>query len=115
MLHQVTTGESDKVMSEGKYESDKAIHTVLPSFRPKPYTWGQYEASEPARYFLLAECREIGQQPPEPMCLASRLAELHKKFVSQTGKFGFHTTACHGKAPQLTECWDDSWERLYHK
>lgn len=102
-------------MIEGQFESDKAIHAVLPSFCPKPYAWGRYKAPRPARYFLLAEFREIGQQPPEPTLFAFRLAELHKKSISPTGKFGFHTTTCHSKSPQLTDCWEDSWEVLYRK
>ena len=102
-------------MSEGQYESDKAIHNISPSFCPKPYTWGQYKAPGPPQYFLISEFREIGQQPPEPLRFASRLAEFHKNSVSPTGKFGFHTTTCHGKAPQLTDCWESSWETLYHK
>lgn len=113
--HSVTTGESDRLMAEGQYESDKAIHAVSPSFCPKPYAWGRYKVPDPTTYFLLAEFREIGQQPPEPIRFTSQLAEFHKKSVSPTGKFGFHTTTCHGKAPQLTDCWEDSWEALYHK
>ncbi|KAL9120851.1 MAG: hypothetical protein Q9187_002589 [Circinaria calcarea] len=111
----VTTGESDRVMSEGQYESDKAIHAVSPAFAPKTFAWGKYQAQGPPHYFLLAEFREIGQQPPEPTRLASRLAEFHKNSVSPTGKFGFHTTTCHGKITQITDCWEDLWEKLYHK
>ena len=102
-------------MSEGQFESDKAIHAVSPTFAPKTYAWGQYKAASPAHYFLLAEFREIGQQPPEPTRLAARLAELHKNSVSPTGKFGFHIKTCHGKMAQANDCWEDSWEIFYHK
>jgi len=102
-------------MSEGQFESDKAIHAVSPSFCPKPHAWDQYRAAGPPTYFLLADFREIGQQPPEPTRFTSHLAEFHQKSVSPTGKFGFHTTTCHGKAAQLTVCWEDSWEALYRK
>lgn len=111
--HKVTTGENDLVMIEGQYESDKAIHAVSPSFCPKPYAWGQYKATGPSHYFLLAEFREIGQQPPEPTHFSARLAEFHKNSVSPTGMFGFHTTTCHGKAPLLTGCWEKSWEKFF--
>lgn len=101
-------------MSEGQYESDAAIYAISPLFTPKPFCWGKYKAPGPDTYFLLAEFREIGQQPPEPIRLAARLAEMHKKSISPTGKFGFHTTTCHGKMPQLTDLWSDNWEELYH-
>jgi fructosamine-3-kinase len=102
-------------MSEGQFESDKALHEVLPSFCPKPYALGKYKAAGPANYFILAEFRDIGQQPPEPARFTARLAELHKKSVSPTGKFGFHVKSCHGKAPQLTDTWEESWEVSYYK
>ncbi|KAI1077811.1 Fructosamine kinase-domain-containing protein [Whalleya microplaca] len=112
----VTTGESDFEMTEGQFESDKAIYDVSSTFCPKPFTWGQYKATPgPATYFLLSEFREVGKQPPEPMRFAARLADLHKRSISPTGKFGFHTVTCHGKAPQLTDCWEESWETLYRK
>lgn len=102
-------------MTEGQYESDKALNDVIPSFCPKPFVWGKYTAPGPANYFLLSEFRQLGQQPPEPVLFTQRLAELHKRSVSPTGKFGFHVTTCHGKAAQLTDLWEDSWEALFHK
>ncbi|KAL9015314.1 MAG: hypothetical protein Q9173_000112 [Seirophora scorigena] len=102
-------------MSEGQFEADKAIHAVSNSFCPRPYAWGQYRVSEVPTYFLLAEFREIGQQPPDAIRFTSQLADFHKKSVSPTGKFGFHITTCHGKAAQLTDLWEDSWESLYRK
>ncbi|KAL8671625.1 MAG: hypothetical protein Q9168_003876 [Polycauliona sp. 1 TL-2023] len=111
----VTVGENDKLMSQGQFEADKAIHAVSASFCPKPHTWGQYRDSPTPTYFLLADFREIGQQPPDAIRFTSQLADLHKKSASPTGKFGFHITTCHGKAAQLTDLWDDSWESLYRK
>ncbi len=102
-------------MSEGQFEADKAIHAVSPSFCPEPHAWGQYRKAESPTYFLLAEFREIGQQPPDARRFTSQLAEFHKKSVSPTGKFGFHVTTCHGKVAQLTDLWEDSWESLYRK
>lgn len=102
------------MMSEGQFEADKAIYDISPHFALKPICWGKYLSPGPDHYFLLAEFREIGQQPPEPKKLTARLAEFHKNSVSPTGKFGFHTTTCHGKTPQLTNIWKESWEELYH-
>lgn len=112
----VTQGENDRVMIEGQFESDKAIHRYAPSLCPKPMTWGKYESAlGPERYFLLAEFREVGQQPPEPARFTALLADLHKRSISPTGKFGFHMTTCHGNSQQLTNCWEDSWEVLFQE
>jgi protein-ribulosamine 3-kinase len=101
-------------MIEGEYESLKAIHQVSPEFAPKPYGWGKYEKAE-ASYFLLAEFRDVGEQPPDPVKFTARLAEMHKLSQSPTGKFGFHVKTCHAKAIQATDLWEDSWEVLYRK
>ncbi len=103
-------------MIEGQFESDKAVHQYIPSFCPKPLAWGKYESSLGLdKYSFLAEFREVGQQPPEPLRFAALLADLHKRSISPTGKFGFHATTCHGNSQQLTCCWEDSWETLYRK
>lgn len=102
-------------MIEGEFESLKAIHAVSPSFCPEPYYWGKLEQEEPESYFFLAEFREVGEQPPDPVRFTSRLAELHKNSQSPNGKFGFHTTTCHAKITQLTDCWEESWSVLYQK
>ena len=45
---------------------------------------------------------------PEPVEFTSKLAELHKKSRSPTGKFGFHITTCDGKVAHVVE-WEESW------
>lgn len=64
---------------------------------------------------MLADFREIGKQPSDPVKLTARLAELHKNSVSSTGQFGFHITTCQGMITQITDCWESSWELLYRK
>jgi len=100
-------------MIQGEFESLKAIHGVSPSFAPRCHAWGKYRESD--TYFLLVEFREVGEQPPDPSSFTKRLAEMHKNSISPTGKFGFHITTCHAKLPQVTNCWEDSWEALYRK
>jgi fructosamine-3-kinase len=100
-------------MMHGEYESLKAIHAVSPAMVPEPYAWGKYDGRE--TYFLLAEFREVGKQPPDSARFTERLAEMHKKSVSPTGKFGFHITTCHATLPQITDCWEESWAVLYRK
>nr|KMM68489.1 hypothetical protein CPAG_04816 [Coccidioides posadasii RMSCC 3488] len=114
-LKAVSLGDDGRVMIEGEYESLKAIHAVSPDFGPEPYAWGKFRKEEESTYFLLAEYREVGEQPPNPLRFTARLAELHQTSVSPTGKFGFHITTCHAKLPQITDCWEESWEVLYRK
>lgn len=102
-------------MTDGEFESLKAMHAVSPVFTPEVYAWGRYEKPEPEAYFLLAEFRDIGEQPPDPVIFTARLAELHKNSRSPTGKFGFHATTCHAKLTQITNCWEKSWAVLYKK
>ncbi|KAK3347045.1 Fructosamine kinase-domain-containing protein [Lasiosphaeria hispida] len=109
----VALGDSGRMMIEGEFESLKAINGVSSDFAPLPYAWGKYRESE--TYFLLAQFRGVGDQPPDPAKFTARLAEMHKKSVSPTGKFGFHITTCHAKLPQVTDCWEESWEVLYGK
>lgn len=102
-------------MIEGEFESLKAIHAVSPEFAPEPYAWGRYQQESPETYFLLAQFREVGEQPPDPVKFTARLADMHKRSVSPTGKFGFHITTCHAKLPQITDIWEESWAELYRK
>jgi protein-ribulosamine 3-kinase len=106
-------------MMEGEFESLKALHDVLPDFATCPHAWGKFKNkrtdSDSDTYFLLADFREVGEQPPNPFKFTARLAELHKNSISPTGKFGFHITTYHAKLPQITDCWEESWAVLYRK
>lgn len=116
LVWQVTALDSiGKNMTEGEFESLKALHLVSPSLVPEVFAWGKFEDLEPETYFLLAEFRDVGEQPPDPIRFTARLAELHHNSISPTGKFGFHVTTCHAKLIQITDCWDESWSRLYQK
>ncbi|KAK1830453.1 Fructosamine kinase-domain-containing protein [Podospora conica] len=97
-----------KQMCQGEFESLKAIDAVSPGFVPKPYAWGEIKCEE-GSYFLLVEFRHIGRQPAKPYELATRLADMHLRSVSPTGKFGFHVATCHSKIIQPVDVWDDSW------
>ena len=107
--------EVGRTMTEGEFESLKEMHATSPIFVPKPHAWGRYNKSEPESYFLLAEFRNVGVQPPDPVTFTARLAEFHRNSKSPTGKFGFHTTTCHAFIAQLTDCWEDSWSRLFQR
>ncbi|KAI4219041.1 MAG: hypothetical protein L6R36_008596, partial [Xanthoria steineri] len=110
----VTLGSTGRSMCEGEYESLKAIYQVSPDFVPRPFAWGRYRKPQQETYFLLAEFRDVGdQEPAEPVKLARRLAELHQKSKSPTGKFGFHFATCHAKIAQKVDSWESSWCTLF--
>jgi protein-ribulosamine 3-kinase len=52
-------------------------------------------------------------QPADPVKLATRLADLHQRSESPTGKFGFHLRTCHAKISQAVDQWDSSWAALF--
>ena len=82
------------------------MHAVVPTFIRKVYKWGHLKDNP--GYFLLAEFRDVGQQPPDPKKFTMRVAELHQNSRSPTGKFGFHVMTFHGNLPTYTG-WEDSW------
>lgn len=99
-------------MCRGEFESLKAMHAVVSSFIPVVYAWGHLRTGPGC--FLLAEFREVGQQPPDPRKLTQRVAELHLNSRSSEGKFGFHVPTFHGNLPTYTG-WEESWTVMYTK
>ncbi|KAF2759828.1 hypothetical protein EJ05DRAFT_311323 [Pseudovirgaria hyperparasitica] len=114
-LKAVTVGQTGRHMCEGEFESLKAIYALSPGFVPEPYAWGRYRTEDPETYFILAEFRDIGEQPAEPDKLAASLADMHQRSISPTGKFGFHFSTCHARIAQAVDQWDDSWCALYSR
>jgi protein-ribulosamine 3-kinase len=115
----MTLGETGRTMIEGEFESLKAIHAVSPELVPKPHAWGKYDDTDidtdtgSPIYFLIAKFRKVGDQPPDPISFTAQLADMHRRSISPTGKFGFHITTCHAKLPQITNIWEASWAVLY--
>lgn len=99
-------------MCQGEFESLQAMYNVVPTFIPKVYKWGRLKSGP--GYFLLAEFREVGQQPPDPHRFTMRVAELHYNSKSPNGMFGFHVPTFHGNLPTYTE-WEESWTVMYTK
>ena len=92
------------------------MNAVSPELAPKPHVIGHYKNDDGIdTYFLIEEFRLVGEQPPDPVRFTAKLAEFHRKSQSPTGKFGFHTTSCHGKIPLMTNFWESSWEETYRR
>ena len=102
-------------MCEGEFESLKAIHAVSPTFVPKPHAWGTFQQDDQAIYFLLMDFRDISAQPADPVNLGKRLAALHHRSQSPTGKFGFHCRTTHARVAQAVDEWDGSWCRVFSR
>jgi protein-ribulosamine 3-kinase len=97
------------VILNGEYESATIIDKLMPGLIPKPYAYGKYKTTNPVTYFYLSDFIDMDvTTAPDPVELASKLSQLHKKGRSPNGKFGFHVTTCDGKLPQ-TIGWEESW------
>lgn len=99
---------------EGEFDSMLEMYKVTPSFVPKPYSWGRFKLQSPETYYFLSDFIDMSNKLADPVKFCSNLAELHKKSVSPTGKFGFHITTCHGRYPQVVD-WDPSWTSFFGK
>ena len=101
-------------MLEGEYTSMCEMYKTMPSFVPKPYTWGKMTLISPETYFFLCDFIDMSNKLPDATKLGALLAELHRISKSPTGKFGFFMSTCHGKVPQAVD-WDPSWTSFFLK
>ena len=100
-------------MLKGEWESAKEIHRLMPDFIPKPYGYGRYSSSNLAPYFLVSEFIDMdATTAPDPEEFGAKIAEVHQKSSSPTGKFGFHVTTCDGKMPHTVD-WQDTWADFF--
>ncbi|OQE05100.1 hypothetical protein PENVUL_c027G07651 [Penicillium vulpinum] len=108
----VSQGDTGWGMVSGEYASMKALYKVLPQFVPIPVGCGTY-ASNPNVNFFICELIKMTDNIPEIQAFTKTLAELHKKGISPTGKFGFDVPTYKGTIPQYT-AWHDTWEESFH-
>jgi protein-ribulosamine 3-kinase len=90
------------------------LYKLLPSFVPKPYAWGELKDTAEQTYFFIMEFKRSTSGLPDPGKLGMRLAELHNRSSSLTGKFGFPLTTYDGALTQVVE-WDSSWASFFSK
>ncbi len=101
-------------MMEGEYNSMSELHKLAPSFVPQPYAWGSFRLARPITHFFLCEFIHMENELPDAALFCARLAEIHSKSVSPTGKFGFAVPNCHGKILQSND-WDENWASFFTK
>jgi len=86
------------------------IYKTLPNFAPQPHGYGRCKDQD--AHFFICDYLAIDHELPDPARLGEKLAELHQKSISPTGKFGFHCITFDGKLP-LNTAWDDSWTSFF--
>ena len=102
-------------MLEGEYESAKVVYSVMPDFIPEPHGFGRYKVQNPPTYFYLSQFVYMDVEVhPDPTEFTSRLAELHQKSRSPTGKYGFHVVTCDGDRAHVVD-WEASWAVFFRK
>jgi len=104
-----------RTMMEGEFSSMSELYKTMPSFIPKPHSWGKYRVENPDTYFFISQFIDMSNRVPEPNQFCAKLAQLHRSSVSPTGKFGFHITTCQGRIPQRTGQWESKWTDLFTK
>ncbi|KAI1178950.1 Fructosamine kinase-domain-containing protein [Nemania sp. FL0916] len=105
-------GSHGHTLMEGEFHAMTELYNWDPDFVPKPLAFGQYAADEPEAYFFLAQYIDMSERMPNPNKLCAKLANLHLKSQSPTGKFGFHITTCQGRVPQFL-AWEKSWTTFF--
>lgn len=108
------TEDTGRVLMEGEFSAMSELYKTMPSFVPKPHSWGKYRAENPDTYFFLSQFIDMSDRVPDPNQLCSKLARLHRTSVSPTGQFGFHVTTCQGRIPQAV-AWESSWTTFFTK
>ncbi len=84
-VHQGKTGH-DLVL--GEYHAMKTLWDTMPEMVARPYGYGTYERMEDVHFFLCS-FHELTDDIPEIDDFPALVAELHKRGVSNEGKFGF--------------------------
>ena len=94
----------------GEFTSMTEIHNTLPEFAPKPRGSGKCLRQD--MHFFLCDYIALNYELPDPERLGKKLAELHRKSRSPTGKFGFSCTTFDGKLP-LNTTWESDWTLFF--
>ena len=111
---QYAAGDASKAQLEGEFLAMSELYKTEPTMVPRPRAWGKFERQPPLTYFFLCNFVNFSDILPDPVHLGARLANLHKKSFSPTGKFGFHAPTYDGKLEQVID-WESSWTSFFGK
>ena len=98
-------------MVAGEFASMTALHNAIPDASPAPIAFGTY-ATVPDAHFYLCTFVDMDNEVPDVHTFTAKVAELHTKGVSPTGKYGFPVPTYMGQMPQYTT-WKTSWEAFF--
>ncbi|KAK8256247.1 Fructosamine kinase-domain-containing protein [Phyllosticta capitalensis] len=108
------TEDAGRLLMEGEFNAMSELYRTAPEMTPKPHSWGKYRLGNPDTYFFLSQYIDMEDCDPDPDQLCRKLAKLHAKSKSPTGKFGFHVTTCQGRTPQAVS-WESTWTEFFRK
>ncbi|KAI5849863.1 Fructosamine kinase-domain-containing protein [Tricharina praecox] len=98
-------------MMRGEYESLSAIHSVVPTFCPRPISWGAFK-TKPNTYYSLCVYHERTSGPSDAAAFCSMLARLHVRSRAPDNRFGFPVATFFGEVlNEKMAC--ESWEECF--
>jgi fructosamine-3-kinase len=86
------------------------MYEVMPKMVAKPMGWGAYENMEDT-WFVLCKFHEMSDDIPDEE-FPALVAEMHKRAVSPTGKFGYPMETFGGRNPQNFPT-SDTWVECF--
>lgn len=101
-------------MVASEYKSMKALYEIAPELVAEPIAWGAYTAEPETYFFVCRFCALSGAVPSQDGDFPALLAELHRRGVSPTGKFGMPYVTYSGRNPQFfppSDSWEDCFAR----
>ncbi|OAP59350.1 hypothetical protein AYL99_06648 [Fonsecaea erecta] len=107
----VTRTTVGKTTLQGEYVSTWAISRAAPDLVQTPIAVGTY-ATDNNIHFLLSRFVNMTGKVPDPRSLPMKIAEMHFKGASPTGKYGFPVPTSMGACIQQNK-WTSSWERCF--
>ncbi|KAF2435950.1 hypothetical protein EJ08DRAFT_580000 [Tothia fuscella] len=109
----IGTGRSAHALTDGEYHSASAINEVIADLVPKAIGRGDYHDGESQVYFFLGAFHDMDlSTAPEPASFTSKIAELHSKGKSPSGKFGFMVPTVLGIFERTVK-WETSWATCF--
>jgi len=100
-------------MMQAAFESEKAVHSFIPEYAPRPISHGSYR-SQPYTHFFLVEFVEMDDVHPDPAGWATVVSTLHRRSMAVAPRemFGFHADGYLANVPSSNTKFA-SWEKFW--
>lgn len=86
--YKVHQGQTGYDLVFGEYQAMKTLWDAMPELVVRPYGYGTYEKMKDI-YFILYSFHKLSNTVPDITNFPALVAELHKRGISEDGKFGF--------------------------